>query len=200
MANNVFPPVKTAYPIENAHVNSLEAYQSQYAESIEDPEGFWATVAERLTWYQKWHTVRDYDFVEAEIKWFEGGTLNACYNCIDRHVEAGHGDATAIIWEGNDPSEDKTFSFNELLAEVKKFANVLKAQGVEKGDRVCIYLQMVPELAIAMLACARIGAVSLYRLWAFSAESLRDRINDSACKMLITQDTRNAWNPVATYP
>ena len=189
MANNIFPPVETAYPIGDAHVDSLEAYQTQYAESIQDAEAFWATVAERLTWYQKWDTVRDYDFVNGDIKWFEGGTLNACYNCLDRHVEAGHGDATAIIWEGNDPSEDKTFSFNELLAEVKKFANVLKAQGVEKGDRVCIYLQMVPELAIAMLACARIGAVHSIVFGAFSAESLRDRINDSACKMLITQDT-----------
>ena len=189
MANNIFSPVETAYPINNAHVNSLDTYQRQYAESIQDPEAFWATVAERLTWYQKWDTVSDYDFVNAEIKWFEGGTLNACYNCLDRHVEAGHGDATAIIWEGNDPSEDKTFSFNELLAEVKKFANVLKAQGIEKGDRVCIYLQMVPELAIAMLACARIGAVHSIVFGAFSAESLRDRINDSACKMLITQDT-----------
>ena len=189
MANNVFPPMETAYPIGDAHVNSLEAYQAQYAESIQDPEAFWATVAERLTWYQKWDTVRDYDFVNGEIKWFEGGTLNACYNCLDRHVEAGHGDATAIIWEGNHPSEDKTFSYSELLAEVKKFANVLKSQGVEKGDRVCIYLQMVPELAIAMLACARIGAVHSIVFGAFSAESLRNRINDSACKMLITQDT-----------
>ncbi|MDE0324270.1 MAG: acetate--CoA ligase [Candidatus Poribacteria bacterium] len=189
MANNIFPPVETAYPIDNAHVNSLDTYQTQYAKSIQDPEAFWATVAERLTWYQKWDTVSNYDFVDAEIKWFEGGTLNACYNCLDRHVEAGHGDATAIIWEGNDPSEDKTFSFSELLAEVKKFANVLKAQGVEKGDRVCLYLQMVPELAIAMLACARIGAVHSIVFGAFSAESLRDRINDSACKMLITQDT-----------
>ena len=189
MANNIFPPAETAYPIDNAHVNSLETYQAQYAESIQDPEAFWATIAERLTWYQKWHTIQNYDFVSAEIKWFEGGTLNACYNCLDRHIEAGHGDATAIIWEGNDPSEDKTFSYNELLAEVKKFANVLKAQGVEKGDRVCIYLQMVPELAIAMLACARIGAVHSIVFGAFSAESLRDRINDSACKLLITQDT-----------
>lgn len=189
MANNIFSPAETAYPIDNAHVNSLEAYQAQYAESIQDPEAFWATIAERLTWYQKWDTVRDYDFVNGDIKWFDGGTLNACYNCLDRHIEAGHGDATAIIWEGNDPSEDKTFSYSELLAEVKKFANVLKAQGVEKGDRVCIYLQMVPELAIAMLACARIGAVHSIVFGAFSAESLRDRINDSACKLLITQDT-----------
>ncbi len=189
MANNVFPPAETAYPVENAHVDSLETYQAQYAESIQDPEAFWATIAERLTWYQKWDTIRDYDFVNADIKWFDGGTLNACYNCLDRHIEAGHGDATAIIWEGNDPSEDKTFSYSELLAEVKKFANVLKAEGIEKGDRVCIYLQMVPELAIAMLACARIGAVHSIVFGAFSAESLRDRINDSACKLLITQDT-----------
>lgn len=189
MAHNVFPPVETAYPIDKAHVNGLEAYQAQYAESIQDPEAFWAKIAERLTWYRRWDTVRNYDFVQADIKWFEGGTLNACYNCLDRHVEAGHGDATAIIWEGNDPSEDKRFSFSELLAEVKKFANVLKAEGVEKGDRVCIYLQMVPELAIAMLACARIGAIHSIVFGAFSAESLRDRINDSACKMLITQDT-----------
>ena len=189
MANNVFPPMETSYPIEKAHVSSLEAYQAQYAESIQDPETFWANIAERLTWFEKWDTIRDYDFVNGEIKWFEGGTLNACYNCLDRHVEAGHGDATAIIWEGNHPNEDKTFSYSELLAEVKKFANVLKAIGVEKGDRVCIYLQMVPELAIAMLACARIGAVHSIVFGAFSAESLRDRINDSACKLLITQDT-----------
>ena len=189
MANNVFPPAETTYPIGAAHVSSLEAYQAQYAESIQEPEAFWANIAERVTWYQKWDTVRDYDFVNGEIKWFEGGTLNACYNCLDRHVEAGHGDATAIIWEGNSPTEDKRFTYSELLAEVKKCANVLKAQGIRKGDRVCIYLQMVPELAIAMLACARIGAIHSIVFGAFSAESLRDRINDSACKLLITQDT-----------
>lgn len=189
MANNIFSPNETTYPIGDAHVNSLEAYHERYAESIKDPERFWGTIAERLTWFDKWDTVRDYDFVKAEIKWFEGGTLNACYNCLDRHVDSGHGEETAIIWEGNDPSEDKTYTFNELLVEVKKFANVLKEQGVEKGDRVCIYLQMVPELAVAMLACARIGAVHSIVFGAFSAESLRDRINDSACKILITQDT-----------
>ena len=150
---------------------------------------FWANVAERITWYKKWDTIREYDFVNANIKWFDGGKLNACYNCLDRHVEAGHGDATAIIWEGNDPDEDKTFTYSELLGEVKRFANVLKAQGVRKGDRVCIYLQMVPELTIAMLACARIGAVHSVVFGAFSADSLRDRINDSECKLLITQDT-----------
>ena len=189
MANNVFTPNETTYPIRDAHVNSLEAYQEKYAESIKDPEAFWETIAERLTWYQKWHTVQDYDFVKAQIKWFDGGTLNACYNCLDRHVENGFGNETAIIWEGNDPEEDRTFTFNELLTEVKKFSNVLKTNSIEKGDRVCIYLQMVPELAIAMLACARIGAIHSIVFGAFSAESLRDRINDSECKMLITQDT-----------
>ena len=189
MANNVFPPAETTYPIGAAHVSSLEAYQAQYAESIQEPEAFWANIAERLTWERQWDTVRDYDFVNGEIRWFEGGTLNACYNCLDRHVEAGHGDATAIIWEGNSPTEDKRFTYSELLAEVKKCANVLKAQGIRKGARVCIYLQMVPELAIAMLACARIGAIHSIVFGAFSAESLRDRINDSACKLLITQDT-----------
>ena len=189
MADNIFPPSETSYPIGNAHVNSLEAYQELYAESVKDPETFWAQIAERLTWYQKWHTVSDYDFVTAQIKWFEGGTLNACYNCVDRHVENGHGDRTAIIWEGNDPQEDQKYTFSELLLEVKKFSNVLKSNGIVKGDRVCIYLQMVPELAVAMLACARIGAIHSIVFGAFSAESLRDRINDSECKMLITQDT-----------
>ena len=189
MAAKIFPPENTNYPISNAYINSMEQYQKMYDESVADPESFWANVAERITWYKKWDTVREYDFVNANIKWFDGGKLNACYNCLDRHVEAGHGDATAIIWEGNSPDEDKTFTYNELLAQVKRFANVLKAQGVRKGDRVCIYLQMVPELTIAMLACARIGAVHSVVFGAFSADSLRDRINDSECKLLITQDT-----------
>ena len=189
MAAKIFPPENTNYPISNAHISSMEQYQKMYDESVADPEGFWANVAERITWYKKWDTVREYDFVNANIKWFDGGKLNACYNCLDRHVEAGHGDATAIIWEGNSPDEDKTFTYSELLEQVKRFANVLKAQGVRKGDRVCIYLQMVPELTIAMLACARIGAVHSVVFGAFSADSLRDRINDSECKLLITQDT-----------
>ena len=189
MATKIFPPENTNYPISNAHISSMEQYQKMYDESVADPEGFWANVAERITWYKKWDTIREYDFVNANIKWFDGGKLNACYNCLDRHVEAGHGDATAIIWEGNSPDEDKNFTYSELLAQVKRFANVLKAQGVRKGDRVCIYLQMVPELTIAMLACARIGAVHSVVFGAFSADSLRDRINDSQCKLLITQDT-----------
>ena len=189
MAVKIFPPENTNYPISNAHISSMEQYQKMYDESVADPESFWANVAERITWYKKWDTVREYDFVNANIKWFDGGKLNACYNCLDRHVEAGHGDATAIIWEGNSPDEDKTFTYSELLAQVKRFANVLKAQGIRKGDRVCIYLQMVPELTIAMLACARIGAVHSVVFGAFSADSLRDRINDSECKLLVTQDT-----------
>ena len=189
MATKIFPPGDTGYPIDTAHVSSIEQYKEIYEESIKNPEAFWANIAERISWFKKWDNVCEYDFVGANIKWFEGGTLNACYNCLDRHVEAGHGDDTAIIWEGNDPAADKTFSYSELLREVKRFANVLKSHGIEKGDRVCIYLQMVPELAIAMLACARIGAVHSIVFGAFSAESLRDRINDSECKMLITQDT-----------
>ncbi len=189
MAAKTFPPENTNYPISNAHISSMEQYQKMYDESVADPESFWANVAERITWYKKWDTIREYDFVNANIKWFDGGKLNACYNCLDRHVEAGHGDATAIIWEGNSPDEDKTFTYSELLTQVKRFANVLKAQGIRKGDRVCIYLQMVPELTIAMLACARIGAVHSVVFGAFSADSLRDRINDSQCKLLITQDT-----------
>lgn len=189
MATKIFPPENTNYPVSNAHISSMEQYQKMYDESVADPESFWANAAERITWYKKWDTIREYDFVNANIRWFDGGKLNACYNCLDRHVESGHGDSTAIIWEGNSPDEDKTFTYAELLVQVKRFANVLKAQGVRKGDRVCIYLQMVPELTIAMLACARIGAVHSVVFGAFSADSLRDRINDSQCKLLITQDT-----------
>ena len=174
---------------ENAHFSSMEQYEKLYQESIKDPSGFWSKQAERLHWYKKWDDVVDFDFVDANIKWFSGGKLNVSYNCLDRHVEAGFGDRTAIIWEGNDPAEDKTFSYSELLAEVEKFANVLKDNGIQKGDRVCIYMQMVPQLPIAMLACARIGAVHSIVFGAFSSDSLRDRINDSSCKMLITQDT-----------
>jgi len=174
---------------KQAHVQSLEQYKAIYDESTKDPAAFWAKIAERLDWIKKWDKVYDYDFVDPKIKWFEGGTLNVSYNCLDRHVESGHGDQTALIWEGNDPTESKTFTYSEMLAEVEKCANVLKAKGVKKGDRVCIYMQMIPQLPVAMLACTRIGAVHSIVFGAFSADSLRDRINDSACKMLITQDT-----------
>ncbi len=171
-----------------AYVKSVEDYEKMYKESIEDPEGFWSNMAENISWSKKWDKVCEYDFDKADIKWFIGGKLNVTYNCLDRHVEEGHGDKTAIIWEGNEPSENKTFTFKELLDEVSKFANVLKNHGVKKGDRVCIYLQMVPELAISMMACARIGAIHSIVFGGFSADSLKDRINDSECSALITQD------------
>ena len=186
---DTYAPSATAYPIARAHVNSLDRYRELYDRSLRDPEGFWAEVAERLSWFRRWRQVRSYDFARADISWFGGAELNACYNCVDRHVEAGHGAATAIIWEGNDPAEDSSLTYSALLEQVQKFANVLKGLGVGKGDRVCIYLQMVPELAVAMLACARIGAVHSIVFGAFSAQSLSDRINDSTCKLLITQDT-----------
>ena len=133
--------------------------------------------------------MREFDFVNGEIEWFSGGELNACYNCIDRHINEGHGEDIAIIWEGNDPNQSRKFSYNDLLKEVSQFANALKELGVQKGDRVCLYMQMIPELAIAVLACARIGAVHSVVFGAFSSDSLRDRINDSECKILVTQDT-----------
>ena len=160
-----------------------------YDRSINDPEGFWTEHAERLHWFEPWHTLREWDYHKAEIGWFLGGKLNACYNCVDRHVEDGHGDDTALIWEGNDPEESRTYTYRELQAEVQRAANALKALGIGKGDRVCIYMQMIPELSIAMLACARIGAVHSIVFGAFSADSLVTRIKDSECKAIITQDT-----------
>ena len=185
--NKVFKP--SGDWIKKSHVDSLEKYEKIYHDSVSNPDEFWGTIADRLKWYKKWDSVSDVDYKKADIKWFLNGKLNVSYNCLDRHVEEGNGDKTAIIWEGNDPAEDKKYSYSELLIEVKKFANVLKSNGVIKGDRVCLYMQMIPELAIAMLACCRIGAVHSVVFGAFSADSLRDRINDSSCKVLITQDT-----------
>ncbi|MBH31173.1 MAG: acetate--CoA ligase [Candidatus Marinimicrobia bacterium] len=187
MSKKTFSPPESFSP--GAYIASMEQYRSLYAKSMADPDEFWADKAERLQWMEKWNKVCSYDFVDGKIAWFENGKLNVSQNCLDRHVEAGHGDRTAIIWEGNDPAEDKSFTYAELLAEVQRFANVLKNNGIKKGDRVCIYLQMVPQLSVAMLACARIGAVHSIVFGAFSADSLRDRINDSSCKMLITQDS-----------
>jgi len=174
---------------KNAWITDLDQYQKLYDDSVNKPDEFWAGVAKRITWTKKWDKVRSFDFVEGNIKFFEGGKLNVAYNCLDRHVESGHGDQTALIWEGNNPAEDKKFTYSELTDEVSKFANVLKSNGVVKGDRVCLYMQMIPELTVAMLACARIGAVHSIVFGAFSSDALRDRINDSACKVLITQDT-----------
>ena len=185
--SNVFQP--NYQDTDKAHIKSMDEYRRLYEQSITDNEGFWAQQAERLHWYQKWDSIKEVDYTQAAIKWYEGGKLNVSYNCIDRHIEAGHGEQTALIWEGNNPDEDKSLTYNQLLTEVSKFANVLKANGVEKGDRVCIYMQMIPELAIAMLACTRLGAVHSIVFGAFSSDALRDRINDSSCKVLITQDT-----------
>ena len=191
--NDIMNDIKVFKPVyrdtEKSHIPDMTAYKGLYDKSIKDPEGFWAEQAERLDWYKKWDKVADNDLTKAQIKWFEGGKLNVSYNCLDRHIKAGHGDQTALIWEGNDPNTDTALSYAELLSEVSKFANILKEKGVEKGDRVCIYMQMIPELAIAMLACTRIGAVHSIVFGAFSPDSLRDRINDSSCKALITQDT-----------
>ena len=168
--------------------NELE-YNDIYNSSIDNSDIFWAEIAERVLWDKKWDKVSSVDYERANIKWFEGAKLNVSYNCLDRHVLNGDGDKIALIWEGNDPDEDKKYTYSELLKKVSKFANALKSLGVKKGDRVCIYMQMIPELTIAMLACARIGAVHSIVFGAFSSDALRDRINDSECKILITQDS-----------
>jgi len=193
---NTYPP--PADFAEKAHISSMDQYNEMYERSIADPEGFWADIAGEFEWKEKWSNVLDYTFEgNVDVKWFIDGKTNLSVNCLDRHL-ATRGDQTAIIWEGNDPSEDSKLTYNELYAEVCKFANALKSMGVEKGDRVCLYLQMVPQAAIACLACARIGAVHSVVFGAFSADALRDRIQDSECKILITQDTalRGAKNDI----
>ena len=171
----------------HAHLNDAQ-YQELYQRSISDPEAFWAEQAEEfVTWFKPWDKVSDWDFHKAHIRWFEGAKLNASYNCLDRHVEQ-RGDQVAIIWEGDDPTVDKKITYRELRELVAKFANALKARGVKKGDRVSIYLPMIPEAAIAMLACTRIGAVHSVVFGGFSPESLKDRILDSDCQVVITSD------------
>ena len=174
---------------KNAHISSIEDYKKMYVHSVNNPEKFWSEQADRISWFKKWDKVWEWNFDDADIKWFEGAKLNACYNCIDRHVEEGHGEEIGLIWEGNDPNESKKYTYNELLSQVQLAGNALKSIGVEKGDRVCIYMQMIPELAIAVLACARIGAIHSVVFGAFAPDSLEARINDSECKVLITQDT-----------
>ncbi len=180
------PPQKLSL---NAKFKSLEDYLDEYTFSVNDSDNFWSKKAERIDWYEKWNKISDVDFTKPQIRWFINGKLNVSYNCLDRHIENGHGDRIAFFWEGNDNSETKSYTYNELLVEVNKFSNVLKNLNVSKGDRVCLYMQMIPELPVAMLACARIGAVHSVVFGAFSPDSLRDRINDSKCKLLITQDT-----------
>jgi acetyl-CoA synthetase len=167
----------------------MEKYKEMWERSIDDPEGFWGDTAEEyVTWFKKWDKVCEYDWDESpEHKWFTNGKLNVSYNCLDRHLEK-RGDKTAIIFEGNDPSDSKKYTYKQLHEEVCKFANVLKAKGVKKGDRVTIYLPMIPELAITMLACTRIGAIHSIVFGGFSSDSLRDRIQDCEAKVLISCD------------
>ncbi len=181
-----FPPSKEFS--ERAHIKSFGEYEKLYKRSVEDPEGFWAEMAEKqLTWYRKWDRVLEYDFEKPEIKWIQGGKINASYNCLDRHINTPLRNKAAIIWEADDGSY-RTYTYQQLYYEVNRFANVLKKHGVEKGDRVTIYLPMIPELAIAMLACARIGAIHSIVFGGFSAQALKDRIHDCKAKTVITAD------------
>ena len=180
------------YPVpeqwkENAWINQ-DRYKAMYQQSIENPDQFWAEqAAEFLQWESPWQTVRDVDFSEGEATWFGGGKLNVAVNCIDRHL-AKRADQTAIIWEGDEPTDDKKISYRELHDNVSRLGNVLRDRGVKKGDRVCIYMPMIPEAAYAMLACARIGAVHSVVFGGFSPEALKDRILDSDCQVVITAD------------
>jgi acetyl-CoA synthetase len=172
---------------KKAYVKSEKEYNKIYKESIKDPAKFWAKKAKELHWFKPWNTIFTWDKKNAKFTWFKGGKTNVSYNCLDRHLET-KGDQIAIIWQGEPENDVKKYTYKELHKEVCRFANVLKKKGIKKGDRVCMYLPMVPELAIAMLACARIGAMHSIVFAGFSAESLKDRILDSKCKMLITAD------------
>ena len=163
-------------------------YEAMYQQSIDDPAGFWAEQAEKfLSWDKHWDTVLDWDYSKGHIRWFEGGRLNACYNCVDRHLDT-RGDQAALIWEGDDPANDDRITYRELHEHVCRMANVLKSRNVKKGDRVCIYMPMIPEAVYAMLACARIGAVHSVVFGGFSPDSIKDRILDSDCHTVITAD------------
>ncbi|MCP5299841.1 MAG: acetate--CoA ligase [Chromatiaceae bacterium] len=185
--------VKT-YPVPadfaaQANVNA-EQYAAMYKQSVDDPAGFWGEQAEDyLTWFKKWDSVLDWSFAKDDlhINWFKGGRLNVAYNCLDRHLDT-RGDQVAIIWEADDPNVDRKITYRELHGEVCRFANVLKSRGVKKGDRVSLYMPMIPEAAVAMLACTRIGAVHSIVFGGFSPDALKDRINDSDCKCVITSD------------
>ncbi len=181
--SRVFPPPPAF--AANAHVGSLDAYRAMYQRSLGDPEAFWAEQAETLQWFRKWDRVLEWKAPFA--RWFDGGTLNVSVNCLDRHVVTWRRNKAALIWEG-EPGDVRTLTYRQLLDEVCRCANALKAMGVGKGDRVGIYLPMVPEAAVAMLACARIGATHSVVFGGFSAEALRDRMNDATAKAVITAD------------
>jgi acetyl-CoA synthetase len=174
-----------------AHINSMEQYREEYQRSIADPEAFWAEKAAEFHWFKKWDSVRSYNYDmdkgPISVEWFEGGKTNIVYNCLDRHLES-RADQAAIIWEGNNPDEDDSLTYRQLHEQVCRCANALKARGVKKGDRVSIYMPMVPELAVAMLACARIGAIHSIVFGGFSADALADRIVDATCTTVLTCD------------
>ena len=173
---------------KTAEINSMEMYQSLHRQSIEQPETFWAEAARKyLTWEKEWDFVLQYDFHQADIRWFGGGVLNASTNCLDRHLNT-IGDKTAFFWEGDNPEERRTVTYAQLYEQVNRVAAVLKARGVRKGDRVVIYMPMIVELAVAALACARIGAVHSIVFGGFSAEALANRIQDCGARMVITVD------------
>ncbi|VAX28944.1 Acetyl-CoA synthetase [hydrothermal vent metagenome] len=181
-----FPPSEEFS--RKAHIKSMAEYEAIYRRSVEDPEGFWAEMAEKnLSWFRKWDRVLEYDFEKPFVKWFAGGKLNASYNCLDRYISTPLRNKAAIIWE-SDEGHYRTYTYQQLYHEVNRFSNVLKKHGISRGDRVTIYLSMVPELAIAMLACARIGAIHSIVFGGFSSKSLRDRINDCQAKLIITAD------------
>lgn len=172
-----------------AYIRSLEEYEKIYEESIRDPPKWWESKAGELEWFTKdWSRVFEWDMDEVRFTWFKGGKLNASYNCVDRHLKTWRKNKAAIIWQGEPDSDVRVLTYQDLHREVCKFANVLKSKGIKRGDRVALYLPMIPELPIAMLACARIGAIHNVIFGGFSAESLRDRINDSQCKILVTSD------------
>src|SRR4030043_823890 len=172
---------------KKAYIKTIDEYKAMHKKSIDDPDGFWGEQAKELQWYKKWDKVSEWDSDKPELKWFIGGKLNASYNCLDRHL-ATRGNKAALIWQGEPLEENKVYSYQQLHYHVCKFANVLKKHGVKKGDRVTMYLPMIPELPIAILACARIGAVHSVVFGGFSAEALRDRINDCGSEVLVTCD------------
>src|SRR4028118_2262002 len=192
--NRLFPP--PAEFSQKAQIKSLEEYQQLYEKAKADPQKFWADLAEtELDWFQKWDTVLDWQPPFA--KWFVGGKINLSYNCLDRHLTTARKDKAALIWEG-EPGDTRTLTYAELHREVCQFANVLKKLGVEKGDRIGIYMPMIPEAAIAMLACTRIGAAHTVVFGGFSAESLRDRLVDGQARVVITAD--GGWRKDAIVP
>ena len=173
---------------KKAAIKSFKQYKEIYKHSINDPQDFWAERAMDLHWFKKWKNVLEYDFTEAYVKWFEGGKINVSYNCLDRHLYSWRKNKAALIWIGENSDESKIYTYQMLHTEVSRFSNVLRKNGIKKGDRVSIYLPMIPELAIAMLACARIGAIHSVVFAGFSAESLMNRIKDCGASMLITAD------------